>query len=110
MIYAHIFEHESAVYVWYRYPFKFNSEAEEKLLENKILATLSEESGDMVLLDKQIVEWKACHGIERIEGFENFSGMAFPDDKEYISALRQEAHRMAAYLERERKEKERARA
>ena len=30
--------------------------------------------------------------------------------KEYISALRQEAHRMAAYLERERKEKERARA
>ena len=110
MIYAHIFEHESAVYVWYRYPFKFNSEAEEKLLENKILATLSEESGDMVLLDKQIVEWKACHGIELIEGFENFSGMAFPDDKEYISALRQEANRMAAYLERERKEKEKARA
>ena len=110
MIYAHIFEHESAVYVWYRYPFEFNNESEEKLLENKILATLFEESGDMVLLDKQIAQWKEANGVEKVLGFEDFSGMAFPDDKEYIFALRQEAHRTAAYLERERKEKEKARA
>ena len=108
MIYAHIFEHKDRICVSYRYVFKFEGEAEMKGMEPKILATLSEEGGDMVLLDKKIVEWKACYGIERIEGFEDFSGIAFPDDKEYISALRQEAHRMAEYLRREREEKEKA--
>ena len=110
MMYAHIFEHKDRIYVWYRYVFKFSSEAERADIEPKLLATLSEETGDMVLLDKQIAQWKEANGVEKIIGFEDFSGIAFPDDKEYISALRQEAHRMAAYIERERKEKEEARA
>lgn len=105
MIYAHIFEACEQVYVWYRYPFKFNDASEEKLLEEKILATLSEETGDKALLDRQITEWKGAHGVEKIGGFEDFSGMSAPDDKALISDLRQEAHRMATFLDHERKEK-----
>lgn len=105
MMYAHLFEADGKIYAWYRYPFKFQNAGEEKLLEDKILTTLFEETGDLILLDKQIAEWKQTHGIENIHGFEDFSGMSFPDSDELISMLRQEAYRTAAYLEQERKEK-----
>lgn len=112
MIYAHIFAHEERLYIWYRYPFKFNSEAEEKLLENKIEATLFEESGDLAQLDHQVSDWMEAHGVSELIGFSKFDAVSqrldlsdSRDLKQYIGMLRQEAHRMAGFLERERREK-----
>ena len=112
MMYAHIFGHEERLYVWYRYPFKFNREAEEKLLENTLEATLFEESGDLAQLDHQVSDLMKAQGVSNLIGFSKFDSAHWrldlndPRDlKEYIGMLRQEAHRMAGFLERERQEK-----
>ena len=105
MMYAHIFEHEEKFYVLYGYPFKFKNKEQEERLKDKILITLFEESGNVVLLDKQIRQWMEANGVEKLSGFDDMSGMGAYGDSEYISQLRQEAHRTAAFLEREREEK-----
>ncbi|MDO8555138.1 MAG: hypothetical protein Q7R75_01055 [bacterium] len=106
MMYAHIFKSQEKYYVWYRYPFKFNGDEEEKMLEEKIEITLFEESGDFTFLDKQIANWMEARGIDSLGGFSGMNRIAPTlTNEEYIQMLRQEAYRTAALLEMERKEK-----
>lgn len=103
--YALIFHKESVGYfVSYRLGRRFKDEADEKNFENTGVDILREESGDLNLLNQQIVEWMFAHSVNRIAGFFGARADGFSGEK-LVGALRQSVNELADDLEREREEK-----
>lgn len=67
--YAIIIENGGKLYLWYRNFEGYLEVMEDKQMESKVTAVLSEPSGIMELLDAHIVSWMSAHQVEEIGGF-----------------------------------------
>src|SRR3989344_2129117 len=68
MIYAHIYHHFGQTRICYRKFFKFHDTEEDKHIAKNLIATISEPTGDDLLLAKQVVDYAEKEGLH-IEGF-----------------------------------------
>jgi hypothetical protein len=103
VLYAHIYLYNDKHHVLYHNYFKFENKIEEEFLEDKLVVTLSEPSGDQALLDEQIENWLQCHDACEIVEFWNMQGVSNLSTEEHIESLQKEAYIMSDLLEQERK-------
>lgn len=107
MIYALILKDDAGFVVWYRFLTKFQNKREEDFLQGKLVAVLSEESGDVALLDKKISAWKEEAGVKNIYGVCGLDGAALePTKEEYLVMLQKQIRVLSDALEDAQRKKD----
>lgn len=110
MIYAHIYDHSGQKRICYRKFFKFHDTEEDKRVAKNLVATISEPTGDDLLLAKQVIDYAEKEGLH-IAGFsmssvrrrvlEQVSDLP-PEDR--VAMLETSVRNTAAWLEKTSRE------